>query len=87
MRTCGARDGLSQAGGVCGWAWVLSMANQRENIERATEVRTVVMPDYEVPVTETPGLNPEDRLATAMAEGYSDMVAGRNARPRADSSA
>ena len=31
--------------------------------ERAHEVRTVVLPQYEVPVTETPGLRPEDRPA------------------------
>lgn len=31
--------------------------------ERAREVRTVVMPQHEVPITETPGLRPEDRLA------------------------
>ncbi|MDA0892584.1 MAG: DISARM system helicase DrmA, partial [Proteobacteria bacterium] len=47
-----------------------------ENIERATEVRTVVMPDYEVPVTETPGLNPEDRPAmqAMVSAGYLDML-------------
>lgn len=43
--------------------------------ERAVEIRTVVMPQYEVPVTETPGYLPEDR--TAMSEmvekGYLDM--------------
>jgi len=32
-----------------------------ENSERASELRTTVIPEYEVPVTETPGLNPEDR--------------------------
>jgi len=50
--------------------------SSEEDIERATEVRTVVMPDYEVPVTETPGLNPEDRPAmqAMVAEGYLDMV-------------
>ena len=31
--------------------------------EHAYEVRTVVMPQYEVPVTETPGIRPEDRPA------------------------
>ena len=43
--------------------------------ERAHEVRTVVMPQYEVPVTETPGLRPEDRPAMrAMVEkGHLDM--------------
>jgi hypothetical protein len=45
------------------------------NTERAHEVRTVVMPQYEVPVTETPGLRPEDRPAMrAMVEkGHLDM--------------
>jgi hypothetical protein len=43
--------------------------------ERAHEVRTVVMPQYEVPVTETPGLRLEDRPAMrAMVEkGHLDM--------------
>ena len=43
--------------------------------ERATEVRTVVMPQYEVPVTETPGLRPEDRPAMRemVDKGYLDM--------------
>ncbi|MER9971181.1 DISARM system helicase DrmA [Mesorhizobium sp. M0060] len=46
-----------------------------ENSERASEVRTVVMPQYEVPVTETPGLRPEDRPAMrAMVDrGHLDM--------------
>ncbi len=45
------------------------------NPERATEIRTVVMPEYEVPVTETPGLDEKDRPAMqAMVErGYLDM--------------
>lgn len=34
-----------------------------EDVTKAVEVRTVVIPDYEVPITETPGLNPEDRPA------------------------
>lgn len=43
--------------------------------ERATEVRTVVMPQYEVPVIETPGLRPEDRPAMRemVDKGYLDM--------------
>ena len=43
--------------------------------ERAHEVRTVVMPQYEVPVTETPGLRPEDRLAMRemVEKGHLDM--------------
>jgi hypothetical protein len=44
-------------------------------VEKASEVRTVVMPQYEVPVTETPGLNPEDRPAMRcmVDEGFLDM--------------
>lgn len=43
--------------------------------ERAYEVRTVVMPQYEVPVTETPGLRPEDRPAMRemVEKGHLDM--------------
>ncbi len=43
--------------------------------ERATEIRTTVMPSYEVPVTETPGLRTEDRPAMKrMVElGHLDM--------------
>lgn len=43
--------------------------------KRAHEVRTVVMPQYEVPVTETPGLRPEDRPAMRemVEEGHLDM--------------
>ena len=43
--------------------------------ERAFEVRTVVMPQYEVPVTETPGFRPEDRPAMRemIEKGYLDM--------------
>ncbi|WP_043320051.1 DISARM system helicase DrmA [Microbulbifer sp. HZ11] len=46
-----------------------------ENVEHATEVRTAVMPQYEVPVTETPGKNPEDRQAMRemIDKGYLDM--------------
>ena len=42
---------------------------------RAVEIRTVVMPQYEVPVTETPGLRPEDRPAMRkmVDKGYLDM--------------
>ena len=45
--------------------------------ERAREVRTVVMPQYEVPVTETPGLRPEDRPAMRemVEKGHLDMEA------------
>lgn len=46
-----------------------------ENVEQAVEVRTSVMPEYENPVTETPGLNPEDRPAMRrlVDEGFLDM--------------
>jgi len=45
------------------------------NLEWATEIRSVVMPQYEVPVTETPGLDPEDRPAMRemVEKGYLDM--------------
>lgn len=43
--------------------------------ERAVEIRTTVIPSYEIPVTETPGLRPEDRPAMKrMVElGHLDM--------------
>jgi hypothetical protein len=43
---------------------------------RAIEVRTEVMPRYEVPVTETPGLDPDDRPAMRkmVDRGWLDMV-------------
>lgn len=46
-----------------------------EDSEKADEVRTVVMPQYEVPVTETPGLRPQDRLAMGemVDKGHLDM--------------
>ena len=45
--------------------------------ERASEVRTTVMPQYEVPVTETLGLRPEDRPAMRdmVDNGFLDMEA------------
>ncbi|MEQ8849019.1 DISARM system helicase DrmA [Botrimarina sp.] len=45
------------------------------DVERATEIRTVFLPQYEVAVTETPGLNPEDRPAMRrmVEEGFLDM--------------
>jgi hypothetical protein len=45
------------------------------NVERATKVKTVVMPEYEVPVTEVPGLRDGDRpaLKQMMSKGYLDM--------------
>jgi hypothetical protein len=44
--------------------------------EHASEVRTAVMPQYEVAVTETPGSDPEDRPAMRrmLAEGFLDMT-------------
>ena len=43
--------------------------------EKATEVKTVVMPEYEVQVTETPGGNPADRPAMRrmVEDGLLDM--------------
>lgn len=43
--------------------------------EHAIEARTVFLPQYEVAVTETPGLNPEDRPAMRrmVDEGFLDM--------------
>jgi len=43
--------------------------------ERAVEIRTNVIPDYEVPVTETPGLEYEDRptMRKMIDMGYLDM--------------
>lgn len=44
---------------------------------RATLVRTEVIPRYEVPVTETPGLEPDDRPAMKkmVERGWLDMIA------------
>ena len=44
--------------------------------DRVVEVRTVVIPQYEVPVTETPGLHPEDRAAMRemVENGFLDMA-------------
>jgi hypothetical protein len=46
-----------------------------ESVEFASEIRTVFLPEYEVAVTETPGLNPEDRPAMRrmVDEGFLDM--------------
>lgn len=43
--------------------------------ERAYEIRTVTIPQFEVPVTETPGLRQEDRPAmkAMLAKGHLDM--------------
>jgi hypothetical protein len=38
-------------------------AETADDVTLATEVRTTVMPQYEVQVTETPGLDPSDRPA------------------------
>ncbi|MCE1204468.1 MAG: DISARM system helicase DrmA [Holophagaceae bacterium] len=46
-----------------------------ETPDRASGVRTIVMPGYEVGVTETPGLEPEDRPAMQklVRDGFLDM--------------
>lgn len=46
-----------------------------ENPEQAFEIRTVVIPEYEVAVTETPGTEPEDRPAMQklISDGAFDM--------------
>ncbi|WP_031431996.1 DISARM system helicase DrmA [Methylomicrobium agile] len=46
-----------------------------EDRERATEVRTAVLPEYEIQMTETPGLEPEDRPAMRrmIEDGLLDM--------------
>lgn len=45
------------------------------NSEHASEVRTVIMPEYEVQVTETPGTDPQDRPAMQqlVKQGTFDM--------------
>lgn len=52
-------------------------ATAEHDTERAVEVSTVVMPEYEVPVTETPGLRRDDRPAMRkmVESGYLDMEA------------
>ena len=47
-----------------------------DDVERASKVETVVIPEYEVPVTEVPGLREGDRpaLKKMMSEGYLDMM-------------
>ncbi len=47
----------------------------QENPEQATAIKTVVMPQYEVPVTETPGGNADDRssMRKLLAEGWLNM--------------
>lgn len=50
-------------------------AETAEDVTLATEVRTTVMPQYEVQVTETPGLDPSDRPAMLemVSSGLLDM--------------
>lgn len=50
-------------------------ATPAEDLSRALEVRTIVIPEYEVPVTETPGERPDDRPAMQrmVREGWLDM--------------
>lgn len=50
-------------------------AETAEDVTLATEVRTTVMPQYEVQVTETPGLDPLDRSAMKemVSSGLLDM--------------
>lgn len=50
-------------------------AETADDVTLATEVRTTVMPQYEVQVTETPGLDPADRPAMKemVASGLLDM--------------
>lgn len=50
-------------------------ANTADDVTLATEVRTIVMPQYEVQVTETPGLDPSDRPAMKemVSSGLLDM--------------
>lgn len=47
----------------------------KDDPEHAVEVCTVILPQYEVAVTETPGLNPEDRPAMRrmIDDGFLDM--------------
>lgn len=47
----------------------------KEDSERATEVGTTILPEYEIQVTETPGLEPEDRPAMRqmIKDGLLDM--------------
>jgi len=47
----------------------------KDNPEYAIEIRTVILPQYEIPITETPGLSAEDRpmLRKLIEQGYLDM--------------
>jgi len=46
-----------------------------EDLSRASEIRTSVLPHYEVPITETPGVDPQDRPAMRrmVTDGFLDM--------------
>ena len=63
-------------------------AETAEDVTLATEVRTMVMPQYEVQVTETPGLDPSDRPAMRemVSSGLLDMqrLASLEVNPLAD---
>lgn len=47
----------------------------KDNVELATAIKTIVLPDYEVPITEVPGLRDGDRpaLKNMLNDGYLDM--------------
>ncbi|WP_176087280.1 DISARM system helicase DrmA [Virgibacillus dokdonensis] len=47
----------------------------KDNSSHSTEVRTSVLPSYEIPVTETPGSEPEDRptMQQMVEKGFLDM--------------
>lgn len=47
----------------------------KDDYERASEIKTVVLPQYEIPVTETPGTNPQDRpsLQKFFKDGWLNM--------------
>jgi len=53
----------------------VSAVPSEEEPERAVEIRTTILPQHEVPITETPGLDPEDRPAMRrmVDEGFLDM--------------
>ena len=50
--------------------------SSQDDPTHAIEIRTEVIPSYEVPITETPGLDPEDRPAMRemVERGWLDMV-------------
>jgi len=57
----------------------------KDDATLATEVRTEVIPSHEVPVTETPGLDPEDRPAMQemVQQGWLDMLTLAELEPKA----